>query len=70
MAGGHLTETLQSMTYIGVVSIYTLIILLAIDALNYIYVRFFDIRNSYLNVGVYQKVYFISRKYFEPVFRH
>ena len=70
MAGSHLTEPLQSMTYIGFFSINTLSIILAIYALNYLYVRFFDIRNSYLNVGVYQKVYFISRKYFEPVFRH
>ena len=58
VAGGHLTECLQIMTYSSVVSRESIRIGFLLAALNGLDVLATDIQNAYLNVPTQEKVWF------------
>ena len=60
VAGGHLTEVPESMTYASVVSRDSVRILFTIAALNDLDIRMCDIGNAYLNAKTREKVYIIA----------
>ena len=64
--GGNFTNPPQAMTYSSVVSRNTVLIILAIVALNEIDVRFFGIGNAYINADVDKKVQFYVSPEFAP----
>ena len=66
VAGGHLTDPPQEVTYSSVVSRDTVRIMLTIAALHDLDVRFFDIDNAYLNAETDEKVYFVAGQEFGP----
>eukprot|EP00957_Ditylum_brightwellii_P051691 3919425-Ditylum_brightwellii.AAC.1 len=60
VAGGHMTETHSSLTYLSVVSRETVKIALTIADLNDLDIMAADIGNAYINALCKEKVYFTA----------
>ena len=56
VAGGHMMETPDTMTYARVVSRETVCLALVIDALNYLEIKYGDVMNAHITVPIEEKV--------------